>query len=393
MFGLQWSSGERMHAGSQSEKASTGGRPKSGSSQKKNKRQIHERESSPPDDENSGRGEKRRRAEPQAKEAGLLFACPFNKHDPEKYCPNTDTGTKFRSCIGPGFPSIARLKQHLKRTHSAPIQCQRCWITLPDLQTMARHANEETRCERTDPQPEGIDQDRMRLITSSWGATWSKIYEILFPGAPVPSPYYETPSLPQERSDAFPTTPASQGIADFEAYNRRALPLLVEANLQAIVDAEMAPLEGSLRTMLVDIVRRCQSTIAQNFQRMQESESHSSNSELAPAPDAISKEPPAAAPPQPTKPTRSALHYQEPPFQPEAGQLDWGLPCANHSQNRNLQDLISDSGYGSGVNVDLCDCPCQQFNVVDLPVGLQNCENCATKHSEDMRPFVSVLVD
>lgn len=59
-----------------------------------------------------------------------------------------------------------------------------------DSQTeMALHANAEERCERRDPQMlDGVDQDKMRMITETWGVSWEGIYEILFPGAPVPSP-------------------------------------------------------------------------------------------------------------------------------------------------------------------------------------------------------------
>ena len=54
---------------------------------------------------------------------------------------------------------------------------------------MAVHANSEERCEQRDPQAqEGIDQDKMRMITDTWGISWEGIYEILFPGEPVPSP-------------------------------------------------------------------------------------------------------------------------------------------------------------------------------------------------------------
>ena len=63
-------------------------------------------------------------------------------------------------------------------------------------------------------------------------------------------------------------SPQSRGFADFEAYSRTELPRLVEANLQAMINAEMAPLEENLRAMLVDIVRRCQSTVAQNYGRI-----------------------------------------------------------------------------------------------------------------------------
>jgi hypothetical protein len=42
-----------------------------------------------------------------------LLACPFNKHDPKIYGPcNQGQGTahKFRTCAGPGWPTVARLK-------------------------------------------------------------------------------------------------------------------------------------------------------------------------------------------------------------------------------------------------------------------------------------------
>ncbi|KAL8707725.1 MAG: hypothetical protein Q9220_007305 [cf. Caloplaca sp. 1 TL-2023] len=63
-------------------------------------------------------------------------------------------------------------------------------------------------------------------------------------------------------------SPQSLDLADFEAYTRVELPRLVEANLQSLVNAEFAPLEDHLRAMLVDIVRRCQSTVAQNYNRI-----------------------------------------------------------------------------------------------------------------------------
>ena len=55
-------------------------------------------------------------------------------------------------------------------------------------QELTRHLNEEIRCESQGMQPEGIDQAKMDLISSSWGATWENIFEIIFPGAPIPDP-------------------------------------------------------------------------------------------------------------------------------------------------------------------------------------------------------------
>ncbi len=53
---------------------------------------------------------------------------------------------------------------------------------------------------------------------------------------------------------------ASRDTRDFIEYSRAALPQLVEANLQVLVEAE------DLRTLMVEIVRRYLSTITQNFQ-------------------------------------------------------------------------------------------------------------------------------
>ena len=57
-----------------------------------------------------------------------------------------------------------------------------------NLQEMRVHANMEPICERREIQPEGVDQEKLDHIFSIRGITWEKIYEILFPGAPIPSP-------------------------------------------------------------------------------------------------------------------------------------------------------------------------------------------------------------
>ncbi len=41
---------------------------------------------------------------------GRQFACPFHKSNARKYWPNLDTGTKYRSCQGPGVSSISKMK-------------------------------------------------------------------------------------------------------------------------------------------------------------------------------------------------------------------------------------------------------------------------------------------
>ena len=38
------------------------------------------------------------------------FACPFHKYDPIRYSVNNTTEGKYRTCAGPGFPTVSRLK-------------------------------------------------------------------------------------------------------------------------------------------------------------------------------------------------------------------------------------------------------------------------------------------
>ena len=59
---------------------------------------------------------------------------------------------------------------------------------MPSVRALSVHSAEKERCLKRDRQQEGIDQYKMDLIESHWGATWEKIYEIIFPGAPMPTP-------------------------------------------------------------------------------------------------------------------------------------------------------------------------------------------------------------
>jgi hypothetical protein len=66
-------------------------------------------ENMPEDDEPEDR--KKRTSRTGAADGGdRLFACPFYKYDPMKYTCTNSTRTKYRTCAGPGFDSIARLK-------------------------------------------------------------------------------------------------------------------------------------------------------------------------------------------------------------------------------------------------------------------------------------------
>ncbi|KAK3984316.1 hypothetical protein QBC44DRAFT_277572, partial [Cladorrhinum sp. PSN332] len=147
-----------------------------------------------------------------------LLACPFHKRDPIKYSMHRESGTakkhKYRPCTGPGFKSIQRLKEHLRRTHS-PVQCERCKETFnpgkggdraESLNKLAEHRKSETPCPLRDASlKEGVDevqwamldkQNRRKNAEAHRVEKWFEIWDVLFRGVPRPdSPWHEIPAL------------------------------------------------------------------------------------------------------------------------------------------------------------------------------------------------------
>lgn len=95
------------------------------------------------------------------------FACPFFKYDPARYNPqNSDSqlARRFRTCSGPGWDSIHRLKEHLTRAHETELE-KASWQVRHQLKSKSRGSSEEER--------------------------WTAIYMMLFPQTKdPPSPYY-----------------------------------------------------------------------------------------------------------------------------------------------------------------------------------------------------------
>ncbi|KAL2040510.1 hypothetical protein N7G274_006489 [Stereocaulon virgatum] len=260
---------------------------------------------------------------------------------------------------------------------------------------MSVHANEYRRCDRRDPQMEGISRDKLDLIESSWGASWEKMFEIIFPGAPVPSPFFEAQD--QSIQNTSPSFPASGELGDFEVYNRTALPLLVEAHLHAIVSTEMAPVEESLRIMLVDIVRRCQATVAQNFQIMKALRPNSSSATETSPPATQARSMSWTAPEnrQPhmlgmTSPLSSS--NQEPPHLRDEANLTIPRPPNEAQNQRTTGTLPLDSAYASVDGTCECICHVDSFSS-EASSNLRACEICVGQHTDPANIKIDYLDD
>ncbi|KAL1887326.1 hypothetical protein Cpir12675_006590 [Ceratocystis pirilliformis] len=136
----------------------------------------------------------------------IKLACPYfqrNKNGPRLE----------RSCAGPGFPTIPRLKEHLYRRHMCFV-CQRCGTQFEKPSHLANHTSENPPCEPNSVQPDlelGFGRDiEKKLRAKKRNMQWRDIYLILFPTdepSTIPSPYY--------------STEVDDGIRNYQAYLER----------------------------------------------------------------------------------------------------------------------------------------------------------------------------
>jgi hypothetical protein len=136
---------------------------------------------------------KRRRvsiATTEDSEIGPRFACPFFKHDPNRY-------RNRRTCPGPGWPTVHRMKEHLYRAHAQPIFCPRCYTMFDSDNEFSAHLRSNP-CQINAPQPiDGIDRETLMGLRKRSPALrleedkWRDTYRLLFPGVEdgdIPSP-------------------------------------------------------------------------------------------------------------------------------------------------------------------------------------------------------------
>ena len=163
-------------------------------------------------DEEHRRG-KRPKRQGDAKEIALStrkLACPYYKREPSKY-------QNWRSCPGPGWDTVHRLKydleaikstagtnvtsrEHLYRRHTIPIRCNRCRSVFKSDGLLNDHQRASDPCpKRDEPLTEGLDRNQEKLLRSrkksqvdrSEPEKWADVYIILFPKDPpesIPTP-------------------------------------------------------------------------------------------------------------------------------------------------------------------------------------------------------------
>ncbi|KAK1984977.1 hypothetical protein LZ30DRAFT_709833 [Colletotrichum cereale] len=208
------------------------------------------------------------------------FACPFFKKNPGKY-------QQRGACTGPGWATVHRIKEHIYRNHALPTTCPRCNEEFENDRLKNSHLRASEQCEMQDqiPAAEGMDPTQKELLRSrkrthkymTEADKWNEMYLILFPDANptcLPSPYYEYlgSSLTVDGS------PESE-FSRYEQFLRRELPSHVQRQLELRIDERLNPIEESIRSELVDIIRDTQILLFNTYRSLRSATPQASGGE------------------------------------------------------------------------------------------------------------------
>ncbi|KAE9567744.1 hypothetical protein CGMCC3_g16141 [Colletotrichum fructicola] len=196
--------------------------------------------------ESPGEGPRPKRLMPDPVEK-VKIACPFMKNSPERF-------SAWRTCVGPGFDGMNRMKEHLKRRHFKEHTCERCGDLFGSKKALQNHQRLPTPCILRDaPVEEGFltstqwDEITRKRSRCSLEERWKEIYLILFPDTPphaIPSPYFDT--LDVTNNDAAMFDPE-----EYEEYLKTHLPSRVLMRLQE----ELAVFSETIKGQLAVIVQ------------------------------------------------------------------------------------------------------------------------------------------
>ena len=219
----------------------------------------HEADDFDNDDYGNGSGNKRPRNNKPAGTMGKSrkLACPFYKYNPEKY-------STSRTCVGPGWESVFRVKEHLYRRHTLPRhKCTRCLRRFDSVEALSQHSRSDVPCQINDhTEEEGLNDAQEKELRKrpkykshiSKEVQWRDMYMTLFPNidpSSVPSPYYD-----DQPSDS---------ILVPNGYLRQELPRLVCQGFEAAEVTLPPSLRETLRLELSNIVSQAFEQAFRNY--------------------------------------------------------------------------------------------------------------------------------
>ncbi|KAK4162988.1 hypothetical protein QBC43DRAFT_69153 [Cladorrhinum sp. PSN259] len=225
---------------------------------------------------------------------GPQFACPFCKHDPAKY-------RNVKTCCGPGWEDVHRVKEHVYRNHSSKNYCSRCLNHFDNEETLKAHQRSEVPCklERSKTLDAITDSQEKQLRTrakagSSEEDKWREMYRVIFPKAPVPSPYYDTAS-DSSGSDSSSASQKSRFLnaEDCKEYLRTELPRIVRIEITQVVNQMFEDFQEKVNQRAAEIMQTVQTRIIRTFQFQEDQAAASAASPPLTVCQSLSSPPPA----------------------------------------------------------------------------------------------------
>ncbi|KAH7156173.1 hypothetical protein EDB81DRAFT_786192 [Dactylonectria macrodidyma] len=219
------------------------------------------------EDDSRSRKDNNKKAKMLNDDSRLRFACPYYKHDPQRF-------KDHRTCIGPGWPSVHRVKEHLKRSHSLPShQCHRCFKYFGKDDELKKHQRTPKPCPVQDPATvcrdlaDGFDQEQGKKLNKRVKMTpeakWAEWYCILFDVDPnssdIPSPYHDI----SYQSGGL-STPQASSIQNYREHMTRVIPVIrhhVELEVAKVIRA----VEDDIKSNVMEVIRDLPGRIMASF--------------------------------------------------------------------------------------------------------------------------------
>ncbi|KAK7453850.1 hypothetical protein Landi51_03790 [Colletotrichum acutatum] len=227
-------------------------------------------------DENNERKPNKKRTKTEEDDYRQKFACPYYKNDPVRY-------KSHRTCVGPGWHEIHRVKEHLYRKHRI-YACNRCFETFKSDNSLQEHQRAAIPCPVLDKKKRkldasaGMDQEtekhlRARRQPGKHDADkqddvskWYEVYYTLFPGTQdigsPPSPWYDTNPDKTNAGDSN-----SKGLK-YVKYLRRELPNMIQRELERDLNRSFEGYGDGLMDRLSIWIRNSSARCAQIFEHI-----------------------------------------------------------------------------------------------------------------------------
>ncbi|KAL6919777.1 hypothetical protein ACHAP8_008456 [Fusarium lateritium] len=152
------------------------------------------------DEDSSRRKRDNKRTKTTREDTRPRFACPYHQYDPARF------GSE-RTCCGPGWINISRVKEHLERKHALPPhQCLRCLRRFGEAEALKKHQREKKPCPVKESDgfkrdlSDGYDEEQAKKLkgrprmppTTKWREWYSILFKVKPDSPEIPSPYYDS---------------------------------------------------------------------------------------------------------------------------------------------------------------------------------------------------------